>query len=163
MRPNISDLLEGINKTVMSVSIPIVQRSGDMQALWEMASSTRIMAYVQKRWKNEFGRLAGDNTHMADLLKDCAAALREAGSDKAEELERIAADCHCDIQALPSIDELEEMNRKLMSGLEIFIVAHSEMGAADTPGLQAARGRVREFLKEVTLRDFEAAQEVIFF
>ena len=39
MRPNISDLLESVNKTVMSVSIPIVQRPGDTQALWETAAS----------------------------------------------------------------------------------------------------------------------------
>lgn len=162
MRPNISDLLDGINKTVMSVSIPIVQRSGDMQALWEMASSTRIMAYVQKRWKDEFGRLAHDNARMEELVKDGAAALREAGSDKAEELGRIAAECHCDILSLPTIDELEEKNQELRSGLEVFIIAHSGT-EADSPALGSVRAGIREFLKETALRDFEAAQEVIFF
>lgn len=162
MRPNISDLLDAINRSIMSVSMPIVQRSGDMQALWETAISTRLMSYVQKRWKNEFGRLARDNMLMESLLKNGAAALKEAGSDRARELEEIVSRSRCEIDRLPSIEELEKANQEMKRGLEVFIIAHSEMGG-DAPALRAARAQLREFLKEVALRDFEAAQELIFF
>jgi len=162
MRPNVGEIMAGVNKTIMRSAIPIVQQSGETQALWELATSTRLMLYVENRWKNEFGRLAGENIAMEELLKEAAAALREAEHALASELDGICERSHCEVTDLPSIDTLHEQNADLKGGLDKFIIAHSAMADGRKPGLGEARQKIREYLKEVTLRDFEAAQEVIF-
>ncbi len=55
MRPNIGEIMAGINKTIMVSGMPIAQQAGETQALWELAAGTRLMSYVEQRWKNEFG------------------------------------------------------------------------------------------------------------
>lgn len=163
MRPNIHELLDGINKTIMSRAMPIVQRSGDMEALWELATGTRVMAFIMDRWKDEYSRLAQDNMTMEDILKEAAAALKRKDHPLAEELDETLKRSHCDISALPSVDILEKQNMDFKAGIEKFIIAHSEMPDGGPADLQAVRGKIKEFLKKSTARDFEAAQKVLFF
>jgi hypothetical protein len=163
MRPNIAELMDGINKTIMSRAMPIVQKSGDMEALWELATGTRLMSFIQSRWKDEFGRLAGENMAMEDILKDAVAGLKPYDHTLAAELEVILERSHCDITALPSIDVLEKQNTDLKAGLDKFIISHAHMPDRGPPDLQAVRRKIREFLKEINRRDFEAAQAILFF
>ncbi len=162
MRPNLAELMSGVNKTIMSAAMPIVQQSGDMQALWELATGSRLLSFVEQRWKGEFARLAGDNLAMGAALAEAAAALAGAGRSEADELKSILARSHCDPSELPSIDELERQHADLMAGLDLFILVHSRMDESDE-ALTAARQRIRDHLKQTTARDFEAAQAVIFF
>ena len=163
MRPNIDELLDGINKTIMSKAIPIVQKSGDMDALWELATGTRIMAFVMDRWKDEFSRLASENIAMEEITRKAVAALKSVDDSLASELEDTLERSHCDIVSLPSVDVLEEQNKDFKTGLEKFIIAHSGMDDGGSKELKAVRTKIRGFLKDVTARDFESAQKVLFF
>jgi hypothetical protein len=163
MRPNIGELLDGINKTIMSRAMPIVQRSGDMEALWELATGTRVMAFIMDRWKNEFGRLARENMAMEKILREAVAALKALDHPIAAELEETLERSLCDISSLPSIDDLEKQNADLKAGLEKFIICHEQMQDYGLKGLQAIRKKIRDFLKEITVRDFEDAQAILFF
>ena len=162
MRPNIAELLTGINKTIMISAMPIVQQSGDMEALWELATGTRLMSYIEERWKNEFGRLAGETAAMEELLKEAASALDHLNHPLAVELTGLLKKARCEIKDLPSIDDLEQANVDLKGGLDRFIIAHSRMKHAGSRELSAARKKVRNFLKRINDRDFEAAQAILF-
>jgi len=162
MRPNIAELLTGINKTIMINAIPIVQQSGDMEALWELATGTRLMSYIESRWKSEFGRLAGENMAMEEILKEAAAALDHLNHPLAAELNDLLEKSHCEIKDLPTVEDLEKANADLKGGLDRFIIAHSKMKHAGSHELSEARQKVRGFLKEINDRDFEAAQAIIF-
>jgi hypothetical protein len=162
MRPSIAELLTGINKTIMINAMPIVQQSGDMEALWELATGTRLMSYIEDRWKSEFGRLAGENAAMEEILKEAAAALDHLNHPLAGELADLLKRSHCEIKDLPAIDDLAKANADLKGGLDQFIIAHSKMKHAGSHELSEVRQKVRGFLKEINDRDFEAAQSILF-
>ena len=161
MRPNLAELLSGINRTILTFAIPIVQKSGEMDSLWEIASGTRLLAFFEARWKNEFGRLARENLAMADLLQAAALALKPFDPAGAAELAQILESSQCEIASLPALDTLEDQNLNLKRGLDRFILTHAAMPEGGSPALLEARSRIRGFLKEITNRDFPAAQKVI--
>ena len=161
MRPSLAELLAGIHRTILSNSMPIVQKSGEMESLWEIATSTRLLAFIETRWKDEFGRLARENLAMVNLLFDAVPALKALDHPAAGELAQLLERPGCEINALPPIETLEQQNLDLKEGLDRFIRLHAAMPGGGTPALQAVRARIREFLKEITQRDFPAAQKVI--
>jgi len=163
MRPTLAELITGITRTLNSFALPIVLNSGDREAFWEVGVLNRLLSYIKKRWKNEFGRLARENTALEGLLREAAAALRPLGHPEAPDLERILDESHCEIADLPPIEALEEQNLNVKRGLERFIIAHAAMPEGGPPELQAVRRKIRGYLKEINQRDFKAAQALIFF
>ena len=161
MRPSLAELLAAIHRTILSVSIPIVQKSGEMDSLWEIATSTRLLAFIETRWKHEFGRLAGENLTMTDLLQAAVSALKPYAPPAAAELAKILEEFPGQINALTPLEVLEKQNLELKRGLDRFILIHAQVPEPGLPALQAVRTRIREFLKEVTDRDFPAAQKVL--
>ncbi len=163
MRPNIAELLEGTNRTIMSTAICAVQNAGDRQGLMEIATANRFMTYIQSRWQNEFARLAGENQKMEDLLKNAEKELRTPDPSMADQLAAILAKPSPRLTDLPSVESLQESNDEFKKGLVIFITAHSKIAEKNTPGLQTVRQNIRNFLKEITMRDYEEAQTLVSF
>ena len=165
MRPNLTELMNGINKTIMISAMPIAQQARDMKSLWELATASRLLTYLEDRWRTEFGRLAGDNRELESLLREAAAGLRPLDPGPAAELDAFLQTPPGDPAAGPTIDLLEQRSLQLKTGLERFLLLHTEMkaNAASSPALDAVRQNLRRFLAAVTRRDFDAAQKVIFF
>ena len=109
-----------------------------------------------------FGWLAGETKALAESLKDAAVALDHLNHPLAGELTDLLKKSHCEIKDLPAIDDLEKANADLKGGLDQFIIAHSKMKHVGSHELSEARQKVRDFLKQINERDFEAAQAVIF-
>jgi hypothetical protein len=55
MRPTFKELISGVNKTIMISAMPIVQQSGDMKSLWELATASRLLSYLEERAPGEGG------------------------------------------------------------------------------------------------------------
>jgi hypothetical protein len=161
MRPNIAELLEGTNRTIMSTAICAVQRTGDRQGLMEIAAANRFMIFIQSRWQNEFSRLAGENQKMEILLNEAAKELKNHAVSEAGNIENILSIPHPKVSDLPSVKSLQQSNNDLKKGLVIFIEAHSKLTDKDTPGLKKVRQDIRSFLKEITMRDYEEAKTLV--
>jgi hypothetical protein len=161
MRPNIAELLEGTNRTIMSTAICAVQRTGDRQGLMEIAAANRFMIFIQSRWQNEFSRLAGENQKMENLLTQAYKELKSHALPETGEIEKVLAKPRPLILDLPSVESLQESNNDLKKGLVIFIKIHSKTGNKDTAGLKKVRQNIRKFLKEITMRDYEEAKTLV--
>jgi len=163
MRPTISELVAGITRMVQTTALPLALNSGDNEAYAEMLLVSRMLAFVDDRWDKEFGRLAKENTAMGDLLRDAENALQQLNHPEAAKLTEKLERHHFDLSNLPAISTLQEQNIVMKRRLEKFILIHAGMREGGTPELQAIRRKIRDFLKDINRRDFEAAQLVLDF
>jgi hypothetical protein len=99
---------------------------------------------------------------MEDLLAEAAEAISPHDEALSRELSALVPPRSGEPAALPDLGLLEQRNRELKQGLELFFAAHDRIKES-APDLDAVRGRMRAHLKEVTLRDLASAQKLIFF
>lgn len=163
MRPTISELITGVNRTLMSVALPKVMATRDMDAVWELSVANRLISFIESRWKNEFGRLAGENMAMEGIIGEAVSALKPLDHPLASDLQETLERSHIEVSDLPGVDTLYEANVDLKGGLDKFIIAHTELGDKGSPELTSVRANIRGFLKKITARDFEAAQNILYF
>jgi hypothetical protein len=158
MRPTISELLAGISRTINTTALPMALNSGDKEAFVETYAIAKMLAYVESRWDTEFARLARENAAMENLLGEAGSALQAIEHPAGKELATGIESPDLDIDSLPSISSLQEQNVNMKERIERFILIHAEISDGGKPELQAARRAIRDFLKEITLRDLEAAE-----
>ncbi|UCD58961.1 MAG: hypothetical protein JSV16_07600, partial [Candidatus Hydrogenedentota bacterium] len=158
-----AELISGITRTISATALPVILNSGDREAFFEMVMASRMLAFVESRWDKEFRRLAQENVTMRNVLREAAEALRQLDHPEAAELTKNLGNVDFDVASLPPISALHEQNVLMKKRLEKFILIHAGMPEGGTSGLQTVRRRIREFLKEINRRDFEAAQLVLNF
>ena len=163
MRPTISELIAGITRTVNTVALPLALKSGDAEAYAEMLLTNRMLAFVEDRWDEEFGRLAKENAAMKRMLCDAEKALRQLGHPEPATLTENLECRPFDPSNLPTVSTLHSQNIVLKQRLEQFILVHAGMPEGGSPELQAIRRSIRAFLKENNRRDFEAAELILDF
>ena len=157
MRPTISELLAGINRTINTTALPMALNSGDKEAFVETYAIAKMLAYVESRWDTEFACLAKENAAMENLLGEAGSALQTIEHPAGKELAMGIESPDFDIDSLPSISSLQEQNMIMKERLEKFILIHAGASDVGTPELLTVRRKIRDFLKEITLRDVEAA------
>jgi len=161
MRPTISELLAGISRTINTTTFPMALNSGDKEAFVETYAIAKMLAYVERRWDTEFARLAKENAAMERLLGEAGSTLQTIGHPAGTELTEGIQFLNFEIDSLPSISNLQEQNVIFKERLEKFILIHAGISDSDTPKLQIVRRKIRDFLKELTLRDLEATEMLL--
>lgn len=153
MRPSVYDIIGGIEYTLMEVMMPIVEASGEAEAVREGGSAGGLVRRLSASWDSEGETFFNENKEMREALQAALPAFRQAGlGEAAAAMEEHLNKEYYPAGGYPAVRALMQENDDLKVALEEALTA---IYTAKTPpaSLKEAHARFRKIIKRQLERD----------